>query len=135
MNQGFQQDSTVSNESASPFDTKRKKKEVDCIFNFDSVFCRRKKPYLKPLNTLSAEISIDITKADFCPKIMGFFSRSQNQLVYSNFCYITELSLVKKYKKKIIYYWLQSLLLTLLKRDYMKFFKSLHLFFLQKNGC
>lgn len=65
---------------------------------------------------------------------MGFFSRSQNQLVYSNFCCIIELSLVKKYNKKILYYWLQSLLLTLLKRDYMKFFKSLHLLFLQKNG-
>lgn len=49
--------------------TRKIETEVDCIFNLDSAFCTWKKPYLKPLNTLSAEIIIDIIKAVFCSKI------------------------------------------------------------------
>lgn len=47
----------------------RKKTEVDCIFNFDSAFCTWKKPYLMHLNTLSAEIIINIMKAVCWSKI------------------------------------------------------------------
>jgi len=80
----------------------RKETEVDCICNFSSVFCRRKKPYLKPLNILSAELSVNIITGVFCPKSMGFFSRSQKQSTYGNFCYMFEFrKLVKKYNKKV----------------------------------
>lgn len=71
-----------------PFIQKRKKTEVDCIFHFDSVLCRRKK------ENLSAAF-----KDTFC---WGQYWHHKSSVLcwdhrvqwsYGNFCYIFELSL------------------------------------------